>query len=94
MELARLNSPYMDLNVLLSSTFFVQRLEMVSFPYSVGSTRIIPSVGEFMPGRSHLSQKAPGLFVYKAGLCRFHTAYFTLLLAGNDWNKYLLSDLN
>lgn len=48
MELARLNSPYMDLNVLLSSTFFVQRLEMVSFSYSVGSTRIIPSVGGFM----------------------------------------------
>lgn len=57
MELARLNSPYMDLDVLLSSSFFVRRLEMVCFPYSVGSTRIMPSVGEFMLGRFHLSQK-------------------------------------
>lgn len=55
MELARLNSPHMDLNTLLSSIFFVQRLEMVSFPYSVGSTRIILYVEEFMLGRFHLS---------------------------------------
>lgn len=55
MKLAWLNSPYMDLNVLLSSAFFEQRLQMVGFHYSVGSSRIISSVGEFMLGRSHLS---------------------------------------
>lgn len=45
MELIRLNSPYMVLKVHLSSTYTVQKLETVSFPCSIGSTRTIPSVG-------------------------------------------------
>lgn len=45
MDLIRLNSPYMDLKVFLSSTYTVQKLETVSFPYSIGSTKTIASVG-------------------------------------------------
>jgi len=52
----RLNSPYMDLEVFVSSTRIVQRLETAYFLQSVGSARIIPSMGEFRLGRSHLSQ--------------------------------------
>lgn len=56
MKLVRLNSSYTDLKVVLSLAFLVQRLETVSFLYSVESTKIIPSMEGLRLGRSHRSQ--------------------------------------
>lgn len=85
MELARLNSPCMDLNVLLSSAFFVQRLEMVVFSLFCRQHQGHPLCERLCTGEISSFTKATGLLVYRAGLCRFLTAYFTLLLTnGND----------
>lgn len=85
MELVRLNSPCMDLKVLLSLTCIVQSWRQCLFPIQQAALGLSPLWESLVwEGLAFYKTKAPRLLVCRAGLCRPHIAFVTLLLSGNE----------